>query len=211
MHETRETSAFSPPALPARIQTWGFVGHIATQPRAAAMRRSGEAALVAYGERSLLLCAQNPHLRYQEWRLYALRYVSRMCARAIRHPRHAERQRAHARCAALCAVRTCAACGREGRLVIRFKCCRRCRPDYAPELSRRVIRDMLGVPRDYLRTLTWRFSSEVPLRRVSQALHVWSCMQRLATAGRGGRRLRKWLSLGEIGFVAAIAKQGLRV
>lgn len=175
------------------------------------MHRDGEAALVAYGERSLLLCAQNPHMRYRELGLYALRYVSRACARAIRHPLHLERGSAHARCADFRSVRACAACGRVRRQAIRFKCCRRCRPDYAPELSRRTIREVLGVPRDCLGTLAWRFSSEVPLRRVSPALRVWLHMQQLAAAGRGGGRLRKWLALGEPGFIAAITQRGLRV
>ena len=169
------------------------------------------------GLNTLSDCHKIPYMRYQEFDLYKLRQVGKHCSVYIIPIRMKTRVMLHKRLSKLQSRHMCKACLKWGRIAVHHGLCRRCRPQYAPELKRRTITNVFGLSTKDVEDIRWR-RSHPPLRKITLATLVWEKMKEKAAIyeettprARYMKRLRQWVKQGEDNFFREIYKRKLYI
>ena len=70
----------------------------------------------------------------------------------------------------------CTGCLRKGYFANHFGYCVNCRSEYVPEISSTIAQKNLGIMKDYLSLVPYRYS-QPPTRKAFKASHLWSIMK----------------------------------
>lgn len=131
-----------------------------------------ETALIITAQYNLLESQRNIELKCKEFEIYRIRLVSKQCAQYISSIDHVKKYMIYNRVSKTKTRRMCKACACSGRMAMHHGLCRHCRPTFAPEVSRGIMRKKFGIPSVVINKIPWRRST-VWRRKVSLASQVW--------------------------------------